>query len=65
MQNNIESIISNYKNKSNSELKFALSELSQDFEETKKLLIKLSNHLDSTEKAYNTLLDEYKNRVKK
>ena len=62
MQNNIESIISNYKNKSNSELKFALSELSQDFEDTKKLLIKLSNHLDSTEKIYNDILSEYKKR---
>jgi hypothetical protein len=29
------------------------------------LIVKLTYHLDSTEKAYNTLLEEYKNRVKK
>ncbi len=62
MENKLQDIISNYKNKGNSDLKFALSELSQDFEETKSLLIKLTNHLDSTEKIYNDILTEYKKR---
>lgn len=63
MENNkLQDIISNYKNKGNSDLKFVLSELSQDFEETKSLLIKLTNHLDSTEKIYNEILTEYKKR---
>ena len=58
----IKSIITDYKNKSNSDLKFALTNLSEDFEETKKLLIKLSSHLDSTEKIYNDIFKELKKR---
>jgi len=64
-QQKIQGIISDYKNKSNSDLKYALTELSQDFEDTKSLLIKLSTHLDSTEKIYNDILKEYKNRGNK
>lgn len=59
---NLKNIIADFKNKSNSELKFALTELSDDFEETKSLIIKLTNHLDSTEIIYNDILKEYKKR---
>lgn len=58
----LKDIILDYKNMGNSELKYALSELSQDFEQTKSMLIKLSTHLDSTEKIYNDILKEYKKR---
>lgn len=58
----LKDIISDYKNMGNSELKYALTELSQDFEETKSMLIKLSTHLDYTEKIYNDILKEYKKR---
>jgi uncharacterized membrane protein YgaE (UPF0421/DUF939 family) len=58
----IKNIISNFKSKSNNELKEVLTELSKDFEETKGLLIKLSHHLDSTENLYNSILKEYKKR---
>ena len=51
--------------KNNGELKFALEELSQDFEDTKGMLVKLSYHLDSVEKIYNDILEEYKKRGSK
>jgi hypothetical protein len=61
-ENKLKNIISDYKNRGNNELKFALSELSKDFEETKALMVKLSHHLDGTEKIYNDILKEYKKR---
>lgn len=56
-------ILKNYKNKSNNDLKKAMDFLHNDFEETKKLLLKLVNHLDSSEKSYNKLLDEFNKRI--
>jgi len=61
----LKTIVSDYKSKNNGELKFALEELSQDFEETKGMLIKLSLHLDSVEKIYTDILNEYKSRRNK
>lgn len=61
-ENKLKNIISDYKNRGNNDLKFALTELSKDFEETKTLMVKLSHHLDGTEKIYNDILKEYKNR---
>lgn len=61
----IKDIISDYKNKSNGELKMVLSELSSDFENTKAMVIKLTHHLDATEKLYNDILKEYKKRGNK
>ena len=61
----LKTIISDFKNKNNGELKFALEELSQDFEDTKGMLVKLSYHLDSVEKIYNDILEEYKKRGNK
>lgn len=56
-------IIKNYKNKSNNDLKTAMDFLYNDFEETKKLILKLVNHLDSSEKTYNKLLEEFNKRL--
>lgn len=60
----IQSIVSDYKNKSNADLKYAMDYLSNDFEDTKSLLIRLSHHLDNTEKIYNEIYKEYKKRTK-
>lgn len=58
-------IVKDYKSQSNKDLKFALDFISEDFENTKETLIKLTTHLDKLELTYNTLLKEYENRVKK
>lgn len=59
----IKEIISNYKNKPNKSLVMVMDYLKNDFENTKELLIKLTHHLDSTEKEYNKIYDEYKKRM--
>lgn len=64
-QNKLQEIIKNYKNRSNGDLKLAMEELNKDFEQTKEMLIKLSYHLDATEKIYNDILNEYKIRGNK
>lgn len=56
-------ILKNYKNKSNKDLKTAMDYIHNDFEETKKLIFKLVNHLDDSEKSYNKLLDEFNKRL--
>lgn len=61
----IKQILLEIKASPNKELTTAMDFLQEDFEKTKELIVKLTYHLDSTEKAYNALLDEYKNRVKK
>lgn len=58
-------IVKDYKAQSNKDLKFALDFITEDFENTKQTLIKLTTHLDKLELTYNTLLKEYENRVKK
>lgn len=57
-------VISNFKNKSNKDLIQVMDFLQEDFEKTKELIIKLTHHLDSTEKTYNKILDEYNKRTK-
>jgi hypothetical protein len=64
-QNKLQEIIKNYKNRSNGDLKLAMEELNKDFEQTKDMLIKLSYHLDATEKIYNDILNEFKSRGNK
>jgi prefoldin subunit 5 len=59
------SIIKEYKNSSNNELKFAMDVIQQDFETTKKALLEMTYHLDKLEKTYDTILKEYQNRTKK
>jgi|TARA_R110000868_G_scaffold24142_2_gene95780 hypothetical protein len=61
----LKTIITDYKTKSNGELKFALEELSEDYETTKNMIVKLTYHLDSVEKIYTDILTEYKDRGNK
>jgi hypothetical protein len=61
--NEILDILKNYKNKSNKDLKTAMDFLYNDFEQTKNLILKLVNHLDSSEKSYNKLLEEFNKRL--
>ncbi len=58
----LKSVLSEYKSKSNNDLRFAMDEISKDFEDTKGLVIKLTHHLDALEHNYNKLLEEYKSR---
>jgi hypothetical protein len=60
--NRVKDIISDYKNKSNNDVIFAMQFLNEDFESTKKTLIELTNHLDLIEINYNQLLNEYDSR---
>jgi predicted nuclease with TOPRIM domain len=55
--------IMDYKNLSNKDLTKTLDELNSEFEKTKQLIIKLSNHLDFIEETYNKLNNEYQTRV--
>lgn len=59
----IKNIINDYKNKPNKSLVTAMDFLKEDFEKTKELIIKLTHHLDTTEKQYNKIFDEYKKRM--
>ena len=56
-------IIKDYKSKSNKDLKFVMDLINEDFELTKKSLVKLSEHLDKLETTYNVILKEYQNRT--
>jgi len=56
-------ILEDYKNRSNSDLKFALDFLNDDFEFTKKTILELTEHLDKIELYYNQIFDEYKTRT--
>lgn len=58
----LKSVLTEYKSKSNNDLRFAMDEISKDFEDTKELVIKLTHHLDALEYNYNKLLEEYKSR---
>jgi hypothetical protein len=57
-----QNIISDLENSSNKEVSEALDFLKNDFEETKNMLIDLSNHLDNIENLYNSVLMEYNKR---
>lgn len=60
--NEISEIIREYKTKSNKDLVVALEFVKKDFELTKESVIKMTDHLDKLEFAYNKLLKEYKLR---
>jgi hypothetical protein len=62
-ENKITKILLEYKNSSNKDL-LETMDLQNDFEETKKNIIKLTHHLDSSEIIYNKILNEYKKRTK-
>lgn len=61
----IKQILVEIKSSPNKDLTSAMDFLQEDFEKTKNLIVKLTYHLDSTEKAYTALYEEYKSRVKK
>ncbi len=61
----INDIYENAKDKPNKDLFFALSELQDEFEKTKNLIIELTRHMDSIEMMYNKINDEIGKRVKK
>ena len=65
MDDKLKSIIVEYKNSSNKDLEYALQTLSEEHDDTKKLLIKLTHHLDLIENKYNSILEEYKSRNKR
>ena len=56
-------IINDYRNRSNSDLIFAMDSINKEFESTKEYVIKLTHHLDYLEKHYNDILTEYKQRT--
>jgi hypothetical protein len=62
MDEKLKIIINDYKSLPNKDLELGLSKISEDFEETKKLIVKLTHHLDSLENNYNNILKEYKSR---
>jgi hypothetical protein len=57
-----QSIISDLESSSNKEVTSALDFLKTDFEETKSMIIDLTNHLDNIEALYNQVLLEYNKR---
>jgi|688.fasta_scaffold59668_2 hypothetical protein len=59
----IKEILENYINKPNKSLVEVMDFLKDDFDKTKDLIIKLTNHLDNTEKEYNKIYKEYKKRM--
>jgi hypothetical protein len=60
----IKKIIVEYESRPNKDLVDAMDFLQNDFEDTKKAIIRLTRHLDGTESVYNKLLKEYKKRNK-
>lgn len=56
-------LLNDYKNISNKDLEDLMDFLNDDFTSTKDLIIKLTKHLDTTEKSYNVIYNEYKKRV--
>lgn len=59
----LQSIIKDIDASSNKDLSEAMDFLTNDFNETKSMIIDLTNHLDSIEGLYNKILSEYENRV--
>ena len=56
-------IVKDFKNEPNKNIIFAMDFLKNDFDKTKENILMLTNHLDKVELTYNTLLEEYKNRM--
>ena len=57
-------IIKEHKTSSNKDLIIAMDYLLEDFEFTKKLVLKGTEQLDKLELTYNTILKEYQKRIK-
>jgi uncharacterized membrane protein YgaE (UPF0421/DUF939 family) len=62
-KNKIIEIATDVKNKSNKDLTIVTEELINEFENTKKLIIDLTRHLDSVEKLYNDVNTEIQKRT--
>ena len=58
----VNEIISDIKNRSNNDLTNDMDFLTEDFDETKQMVIDLTIHLDNIENLYNVILKEYKSR---
>jgi hypothetical protein len=56
-------IVSDMKNRGNSDLTKVMDFLSEDFEETKNLIIELTVHLDNIETLYDKVLKEHTART--
>jgi hypothetical protein len=59
----VNNVIKNLNESSNKEILYSLEYLSEDFEQTKNSIIKLTYHLDKTELLYNKILKEYEKRT--
>ena len=57
-------IINEHKTSSNKDLILAMDYLLEDFEFTKKVVLKGTEQLDKLELTYNTILKEYQKRIK-
>ena len=57
-------IIGDIKNSSNKDLMLVMDTIQEDFEFTKKLVLKGTEQLDKLELTYNTILKEYQKRIK-
>jgi hypothetical protein len=64
-ENKIKTVLLDYKNSTNQDLKDAMDFINIDFERTKEDIVKLTYHLDGLERAYNKLLEEYQKRNNK
>lgn len=62
MEDKVKNIIVDYKSLPNKDLEYALDYLSNDFDKTKDLIVRLTRHLDGVEINYNKILKEYNNR---
>ena len=58
-------IIRDFKNRPNKDLVFVMDFITEDFELTKKSLIKLTEHIDKLEHSYNLILKEFNARNNK
>ena len=59
----VSEIIADIKNRGNSDLTKVMDFLSEDFEETKEMILSLTKHLDNIEELYNKLLKEHETRL--
>lgn len=62
MNDRLIKILNEPNNHSNKDLEYGLKTLTEDFDKTKDLIIKLTKHLDGLELNYKKVLKEYKSR---
>jgi hypothetical protein len=59
----IKEIVTDFKNRSNNDLKLAMDVLQNEYETTKETIINFTYYLDNVEETYNQILNEYKKRT--